>query len=267
MYLVNDAKNLVCKMLDKASVPTFYHYYPLLCALSDSSFAPLFSDEVGRIWSDAKELLFQPEGEVPKEVENILIATDPLDGWKVEPYDNNYIYDLDQTMKIKNFRMNVKKFEQDVKEKGQEWVWKRNMSQKDILELLKQWYSQYGKDVTDYGYTSKLVEEWNGFKSDKFDELGLQARALYIDDKIVSLSMWGKLCDGMAVYIVCKSLKAPYISYFVGDFVRWNTYIEMISYGYRYVNDGGDLGLEGLKKYKMKFRPVDVIDIYSLVRT
>jgi hypothetical protein len=131
----------------------------------------------------------------------------------------------------------------------------------DALILLKDWYTKHTKEIYDFGYTLNLIRHSSKYKESNPD---YRIKALYIDNKIVNLCIWGKLTEDTSVFLVCKSKND--INQYIGDYARYKAYNEMKLEGYTFINDGSDLGLDGLKKYKTKFRPVKIENIYELTK-
>jgi hypothetical protein len=254
------AEHRVQDYIETVKNKTFYHYYPLLnCMLRD---VPHIVDDNGYILVDEYEIYFGDSRLRQPGLEKIWIVDSPISmPGIVEEYDRNYIYDLKTTLGIKNLRMNAKKFLQETK--GLEVRWMSGYCREGCTNLLREWYKEYNEATSDFGYTMNLVNHCKEFHS-KYE---LKIGCLYIGDKMMNLSIWGKLDSNNVVYIVCKSLKklpnGENNIYFVGDYSRVMAYSDMLSEGYQQVNDGSDLGLLGLAQYKMKFRPININPIYS----
>jgi len=90
----------------------------------------------------------------------------------------------------------------------------------------------------------------------------LEMKVLRVDGEIWSVNIWGKLWKGVIVYLVNKNKPGvPFLS----DYSRFQFY-EDIKDECEEVNDGSDLGVDGLRRFKRKFNPIRVEDIHSLVR-
>jgi len=238
---------------------TFYHYFPLLYAISKSvAEIKIATDEMGNIigvyvGEDMYYLWDVPD----RNAKRIWIATQPSvaeRGFRTEIYDVNYIYDLDVTLNVKNFRDNVKRFLREHEPVYEE------CSVGDAFKVVVEWYERgKRKEYSDFGYTLWLAENF-----DVFDDL--RARCVYLDGEPRAFTLWGIIDWGplrpLGVHLICKDLGIPFLQ----DYTRYATYREMRGLGIKYVNDGGDAGVEGIRTYKLKLRPYLVIPIYSWVR-
>jgi len=258
---------------------TFYHYFPLLYAISESTVGLTTDKMFGTIHMvgledepDEQYFASRQIGRLDafyqtlKHSSKVWIGPHrcPIDGWWDELYDVNYIYDLEYTLGIRNFRKNVKKFEKahpdirwltpDGDEEGVHTH--RGYIGHHGWEVVKQWYKiSSRKQFTDFGYT-----EWLTLNLDEF--LDLKPRLLCIDEKPVGFSLWDKLTEDTGIHLICKDVGWPYLQ----DYIRYRTYLEMKEAGLKYCNDGSDAGEAGIRAYKSKLRPRFIIPIYSWVR-
>lgn len=253
---MNDTEQHLMSMLNSTTQKTFYHNFPLMDSIVKSE-EDLYVNTFGVKFKNTNNYFICP---FPEECnpDSISVHPVPLDGYNNEVLENNYIYKIEDTLAIKNFRMNVKKFKNHYTDNEIDW---RTPTINEMYKMLKSWYSTHFKEVYDFGYTSYMVKNFIRYQnlSPNFNVKGL-----YIDNEIVNLSIWTKLKHDTAVYIVCKSENG--YNQFIGDYVRYLVYNSMNEAGYTFINDGSDLGLEGLKKYKTKFRPIRIESIYEVKR-
>ena len=245
---------------------TFYHYFPLIYAMSESTekffiseiyaHGDLFVGDNKRecyipsLYEESAESLFRDE-----ELNKIWIMSRPPERLqhliKHEVFDVNYIFDLSETIKIKNFRKNADRF---IKENNP--VYSYVSAPETAWEVIKQWYQKSKRDeFTDFGYTRWLSQNYEEFED-------LRARLIYVNYKPVGFSLWGSLSKTEAVHLICKDVGYPYLQ----DFIRKQTYREMLLSGFKTVNDGRDCGIHGIRMFKMKLRPKYILPIYSWVR-
>ena len=72
--------------------------------------------------------------------------------------------------------------------------------------------------------------------------------------------MAGRIRQDLGQFFIAKSdLGVRGLS----EYLRWQVFRSMSDYDL--VNDGGDLGLPGLRRHKLKFRPVGRIPVYTAV--
>jgi len=233
---------------------SFYHYFPLLYAISKAD-TPISYNKVGRdlyVWA-GRDLVY-PVRKIPRAVKKVWISlTKPRKPWDYELYDVNYIYDLEETLSIKNLRSNVKLFEKQHPDAA--YI---ELKPKFTYEFVKNWYAKHlgeGKTYANFGWEMWLAGNYN-----KFDDI--KAEGVAENGRLLSVSIWGKLNHQTAIHLICKDAGVPYTQ----DFTRYQTYQKMKDEGFKYVNDGSDAGLHGLRVYKLKLRPKFIIPIYSWVR-
>lgn len=173
-----------------------------------------------------------------------------FDDWENELYDVNFIYDLAITLKVKNFRKNVKRFQRFKPMYGEpdnpEICW----------QVVKQWYQKSNREeFTDFGYT-----RWLTLNYEEFDDL--HPRIVLVDGLPMAFSLWGELREDLGIHLVCKDVGWPYLQ----DYTRYRTYEEMKALGFNMCNDGGDAGEEGIRIYKTKLRPKFIVPVWSWAR-
>lgn len=210
---------------------TFYHYFPFLMANELNIDLNIEDDEENII------IPFQ------KPKQPVLIAPYHADGRSIL-YDSDYIYKLEETVHIKNFRANIKKFDRDNKFEL------KKATESDAKEVIIDWYKK--KKTEDFNYTLWFINNLKKFR-DVHADIG------YINDKPVAFSLWGELMDDTAVHIVSKDKGIPYLQ----DKMRMETYYDMLDRDFTHVNDGGDQGQHSLRMYKLKLRPVLINPIWS----
>jgi len=249
-------KDIVEEIFKEDKSKSFYHYFPLLYAI-DQSTESIFIDSYcdGVVWSKyPTELYYIFDGEIPETVEKVLISERKSPwGWIDEIYDVNFIFDIDTTVDIKNFRDNIKKFLHQ--NPNIEYI---PATQEMAVEMVSDWYKKRqngGVSYTDFGYTYWLAKNFQIFED-------IRARAVILNGKVSAISMWGKLDNNIGIHLICKDRGIPYLQ----DYTRFQTYNEMKDIGLKYVNDGSDCSQEGIRVYKQKLRPKFIIPIYSWIK-
>ena len=81
---------------------------------------------------------------------------------------------------------------------------------------------------------------------------------LFRDGELVGLNV-GDENHAYAIYRCCIDDGTPYLN----EYLRHLFYLSPWVQTRRWVNDGGDLGQEGLRRFKMKLNPVAVQTVYS----
>lgn len=246
-------ETIVSTFCSEAGFDSFYHYFPLMFAISESG-ANLEIDPDFNIWADKDELYVGGDALFEDELVRKLWVSQtkaPM-GWRTELYDVNFVYDLDVTLKIKNFRKNVNKFIRA----NSELIYVKPLQFATPLHVVEDWYRKSHREkVTDFGYTMWLTENYDKFES-------LHPRIVCIGAKAVAFSLWGELSEGLGIHLICKDLGYAYLQ----DYTRFMTYSEMLEKGFKLVNDGGDCNEYGIRVYKLKLRPKFIIPIWSWIR-
>lgn len=158
-------------------------------------------------------------------------------------WDNEYIYNSKDVFEMKGrkyrvFRHNVNKF----KENNDDWDYKKG-SWDDVLTVYEEWLKTQ----------KEIYNDWIFYAE------GLPFKILYLKGEPVAFNVWDVGLKYIH-FIFNHSLNIP----FLNEFSRWLFYKEVYeTYGEILINDGGDMGLEGLKRYKMKLNPVEVRKRYG----
>ena len=102
----------------------------------------------------------------------------------------------------------------------------------------------------------------SAFKTFKFKEDDLLAWCVEIEGKLRAFAMAGPISLDTACFFIAKS--DPAISG-LSEYQRWRVCGQLIEYDF--INDAGDLGIDGLKRHKRKLRPVHYNTVYSATLT
>lgn len=153
-----------------------------------------------------------------------------LSGKKLHGKKNHYNYF------IKNYNYNIRDFEEDgVIE--------------DSLRIAELWYEK--NDTKD----KHLLYELQSIRDMccNMDVLGLEGMALYIDEEIAGFSIGEKFSDNMAIIHIEKANKDLRGAY---TFVN-KAFVENYFRDVPIINREQDLGIEGLRKAKLSYSPLD----------
>jgi hypothetical protein len=164
-------------------------------------------------------------------------------------YDREYVYDIQTTLDVKNFRDNAKRFVRDTFPIKVEPLQKSN--QLPSIEMLKQWYQKHYTALQDFGQTIYTLEH--------FSDLGLEGDVFYINDAVKGISLYQTNMT-KAIHITSKDMGQPFLQ----DYMRYYTYEKLSRAGVRTVYDGSDGDQPGLAIYKLKLRPTLIIPIYTV---
>lgn len=164
-------------------------------------------------------------------------------------FDREYVYDLNTTLNVKNFRDNAQRFIGDNPAVTVECL--QSSNQLEAIEMLKQWYSKHSGALQDFGQTVYTLEH--------FSELGLTGFVFYLRDEVKGVSLFRN--DILrAIHITSKDMGQPFLQ----DYMRYYTYEKLSRAGVRTVYDGSDCDQPGLATYKLKLRPTLIIPIYTV---
>jgi len=245
---------------------SFYHYFPLLYAINESTEKLKINKVTFDISSEKEDELY-----IASERSELAITCSDSECedfpvkkiWVIprvpteqnihfEIYDVNYIFDLEETIGVKYFRKNVKRYS-----KNGNVQYSVEGDPEIAFDIVASWYQKSNRDeFTDFGYTMWLVQNYEMFPD-------LKARFVYLNGEPVAFSLWGVLPSGIAIHLICKdAIGQPYLQ----DYTRMMTYKEMVSDGLELVNDGSDCEVPGIRRYKLKLRPKYIIPIYSWER-
>ncbi|MBT3602398.1 MAG: DUF2156 domain-containing protein [Candidatus Latescibacteria bacterium] len=122
--------------------------------------------------------------------------------------------------------------------------------------VLRYWRKRQGRKhpfLLDWGYTRAALDGFAGWPREL-----LGGWCVEIEGELKAFALAGEMRPDFAQFFVAKA--DPDILG-LAEFLRCCVY-EVLS-EYRLVNDAGDLGLEGLRQFKMKFRPVDRLQMFS----
>ena len=123
-----------------------------------------------------------------------------------------------------------------------------NAGQSQALQLLVYWLRGHQKDAEDAGTLAAFVRS------------GEHRKALVNSEgKILGVNVWD-YGPTFINYRVCIAYPMPYLQ----EYLRWLFYTDPeIKDSGKLVNDGGDLGQGGLRRFKEKLNPVQVRTVHS----
>jgi hypothetical protein len=236
-------------------VNCFYYYVPwLLAQAQDPETKFDFEKESGAVtveYQGYKRLYYIPFFPHRASLNEILFdyPNRTLEGWTKHKVDVNYIND-------------PKKIVQHKGEDFHEFRHALNVYEKTLANKVVKY--EYPKNLEEvYLFLRPLCDrdELRTIGSFLYQQ-GVDVKVLKVDGEIYSVNMWGDLYKGVIVYLVNKNMPGvPFLS----DYSRLQFYDD-IKDECEEVNDGSDLGLDGLRRFKRKFNPIRVEDIHSLVR-
>ncbi|MSS70444.1 MAG: GNAT family N-acetyltransferase [Candidatus Latescibacteria bacterium] len=179
-------------------------------------------------------------------------------GFEVTFKEEEYLYDPSaiagaEGPPFRDLRKRIRRFERE-----HPYTFRRMVpSDRDGCEaLLRDWRRLQGRKrsfLLDWGYTKaalRLVGE--------LSEADLSGWGVEIGGELRAFALAGEMGEGQANFFVAKS--DPSVRS-LSEFLRWRVCGELRRFSR--INDASDLGLPGLRQHKMKFRPVEMLPVYT----
>jgi hypothetical protein len=180
-------------------------------------------------------------------------------GFEVSLKEREYMYDPRCVSELKghqykDLRKRTRRFQ-----RANDHVWRelRPEDTNGCIELLRKWKKTQGRKRThllDMGYTRAAIELYP-----EFEREDLSGWVVLMDGEVRAFCMGGEISDTVASFFAAKS--DPEI-YGLSEFSRWCFCREMA--GSELINDASDLGLPGLEQFKRKFRPVAMLEVFTV---
>lgn len=171
----------------------------------------------------------------------------------------DYIYLQEDLANLSGKKYHSKRNHISAFSKQYSWEFKKitrdNIS--DILECAEVWYKQNSERFDKYMQCEK-----NGIKLilDNMDLLDVRGGAIYIDGKVVAFTLGSPINRDIFDIHIEKALPQYAAAYTVINNEFAKTLTE-----YKYINREDDLGLEGLRKAKLSYKPNILLKKYSAV--
>lgn len=126
---------------------------------------------------------------------------------------------------------------------------------KRVWECAEEWYSQ-----NDYRLDSYALCEKDGIKTvlSNMNNLDVTGGAIVIEDKLVAFTLGTPISDKVFDIFAEKALPEFGEAYTVIN----NEFAKRLS-RYKYINREDDMGLEGLRKAKLSYKPAVILEKYS----
>lgn len=165
--------------------------------------------------------------------------------------DHQYEYDAHNFLNLQGaewrlFRKNTRKFERDAEGR---LIYRRLGERElegDVSELLDKWAG--GRKLQD---PDTLV---------RFVLFGSRRWGLFQDSRLIGVNVADQN-HRQALYRYCVDDGTPYLN----ECLRLCFYLSDWTQKRRWVNDGGDLGNQGLARFKQRLNPMRISDIFSYV--
>jgi hypothetical protein len=146
------------------------------------------------------------------------------------------------------YRKNIRKYPK----RHEKWVYSNSSTYKEVTNLLGEWLEGKKDVVEDVNFILRFVTDYSTQRKFLYDGEG----------NLVAINAW----DENYKYINYRFCITKPNQPFLEEFTRHQFYIDpVIQDSGKFVNDGGCLGSEGLKRFKRKMNPVQERDVHSWI--
>lgn len=128
-------------------------------------------------------------------------------------------------------------------------------NERDAMQVVKSWCDENGYNPKGYEELA-VIEEALGMR----EEFGLSGAVLYVDDKPVAMTLGSEISDKVYDINFEKALRE-----YDGVYAVINNEFAKTLTSYEYINREEDMGIEGLKKSKLSYNPVIILDRFNAV--
>ena len=169
---------------------------------------------------------------------------------------DNYVYLTENLINLSGKKYHSKKnhLNNFKKNYNYEYVKYNGDLRADLMKFLGKWYINKTEEGLLLGEANSIVNA-----IDNYEELGLKGGMITVDGKIVAFSMGEQMTEEMAVIHFEKADINYHGSYAVinNEFLK-NEWSQV-----KYVNREEDMGIEGLRKSKLSYKPEIIFEVYS----
>ena len=139
----------------------------------------------------------------------------------------------------------------------QEWVFKAITAENigDVKLCAEKWYMENAGREDRY-----LRCEKRGIETilDNMELLGVRGGAIYVEGKVVAFTLGSRISDDIFDIHIEKAL-----SDYAEAYTVINREFARTLEGYKYINREDDMGLEGLRKAKLSYKPAILLKKYA----
>ncbi|MBP6866469.1 MAG: DUF2156 domain-containing protein [Candidatus Pacebacteria bacterium] len=176
---------------------------------------------------------------------------------------HDYVYEVEHLANMHNWPKhssgkNIRQFLKEFNDYNVKHFELADAPKKDCLDLFKRWAQN--REATN-SELNELKAAERLFKSNISE---LKVVALYLKDKIVGFTVYEIVATGYAVSHFAKADKSHHKS--IGDVLNWEEAKILSTQGVKYFNWEEDLGIEGLRKFKEKYKPAFLLKKYKVSR-
>lgn len=172
----------------------------------------------------------------------------------------DYIYRAEDLAELSGKKYHSKRNHINAFSKTHQWRY-AEITGKDIsavLETAQRWYNEKEQPLE-----KSLTFEKKGIEIllNEKDKLQISGGAVYVEDKMVAFTLGSAINDKVFDIHIEKALKDYPEAYTVIN----REFAKTVAQNYEYINREDDMGLEGLRRAKLSYRPNKLLEKYSLV--
>lgn len=174
--------------------------------------------------------------------------------WKTSRADSDYLYLTKNLSELpgaayQKKRNHISRFERIYKERWTFRTFPENDIAADIIEVSKKWFEENDGNSSD----SLMAEQKNiSLILENAELFGIKGGALYVDEKPVAMTLASEISDKVLDVLFEKAIDEYAKN---GAYAVINRQFANTSTGYLYCNREEDLGIEGLRKAKLSYKP------------
>ena len=169
----------------------------------------------------------------------------------------DYIYLREDLANLSGKRYHSKRNHISAFSKKQEWVFKAITAENigDVKLCAEKWYMENAGREDRY-----LRCEKRGIETilDNMELLGVRGGAIYVEGKVVAFTLGSRISDDIFDIHIEKAL-----SDYAEAYTVINREFARTLEGYKYINREDDMGLEGLRKAKLSYKPAILLKKYA----
>lgn len=180
------------------------------------------------------------------------------DSYDIEPIRDafDYIYKREDLANLSGKKYHSKRNHISFFKKQFDWEFKpiTNENTAAVLECAEKWYSENFERMDEY-----MAIEREGVKTllENMSLLNVKGGAIYVDGRVVAFTLGTPINDNVFDIHIEKALKDYATAYTVIN----NEFAKTLT-DYEYINREDDMGLEGLRKAKLSYKPAILLEKY-----
>ncbi len=180
------------------------------------------------------------------------------DSYDIEPIRDafDYIYKREDLANLSGKKYHSKRNHISFFKKQFDWEFKpiTNENTASVLECAEKWYSENFERMDEY-----MAIEREGVKTllENMSLLNVKGGAIYVDGRVVAFTLGTPINDNVFDIHIEKALKDYATAYTVIN----NEFAKTLT-DYEYINREDDMGLEGLRKAKLSYKPAILLEKY-----